>query len=68
MEDNWIVIYSTSQLYEAELVKSMMADNDIECVLMNKQDSTYRFGDIEVYVPTDEAFKAKQLILDFRGE
>jgi hypothetical protein len=68
MFDNWVVIYSTAQLYEAEMVKSIMAENDIECVIMNKQDSNYGFGEIEVYVPTFEAFKAKQLILEFKGE
>ena len=68
MFDNWIVIYSTAQLYEAEMVKSFMAENEIECVIMNKKDSTYGFGEIEVYVPTAEAFKAKQLILKFKGE
>ncbi|MEI6060006.1 MAG: DUF2007 domain-containing protein [Bacteroidota bacterium] len=68
MEDNWILVYSTAQIYEAELLKSVMADSEIECVILNKQDSTYRFGDIEVYVPTESAFKAKQLILEFKGE
>lgn len=68
MLDNWIVIYSTAQLYEAEIVKSIMAENGIESVIMNKKDSTYGFGDIEVYVPTSEAFSAKQLILAFKGE
>jgi hypothetical protein len=68
MSENWEAIYSTDQLYEAEMVKDMMADNDIECVIMNKQDSTYRFGEIEVCVPTEEVFKAKQLIIEFKGE
>jgi len=68
MLDNWIVIYTSAQLYEAEMVRSIMADNEIECVIMNKKDSTYGFGEIEVYVPTEEAFKAKQLILEFNGE
>lgn len=68
MSDNWEAIYSTNQLYEAEMVKDMMADNDIECVIMNKQDSTYRFGEIEVCVPTSEVLRAKQLILEFKGE
>jgi len=68
MFENWIVIYSTAQLYEAEMIKEMMAVNEIECVIMNKKDSTYGFGDIEVYVPTADAFKAKQLILEFKGE
>jgi hypothetical protein len=68
MLDNWIVIYSTAQFYEAEIVKSIMAENGIESVIMNKKDSTYGFGDIDVYVPTSEAFSAKQLILAFKGE
>jgi hypothetical protein len=68
MSENWEVIYSTNQLYDAELVKEMMADNDIECVIMNKQDSTYRFGEIELCVPVEDVFKAKQLILEFTGE
>lgn len=68
MFDNWVIIYSSAQLYEAEMVRSILAENNIESVIMNKQDSAYMFGDIEVYVPTNEAFRAKQLILDFNGE
>lgn len=68
MEDNWVPVYSSSQLYIAEMVKSLLSDNDIECVIMNKQDSAYMFGEIEVYVPTDKSFKAKQLILELIGE
>ena len=48
MAENWNVIYTTAQLYEAELVREIMADNDIECVIMNKIDSIYGFGDIEI--------------------
>ncbi len=68
MLDNWATIFSTNQLYEAELAKTMLADNGIECVIMNKQDSTYHFGEIEVLVPFTEVLKAKQLILEFKGE
>jgi len=62
------MIYSSAQLYDAEIVKNLMEENDIECVLMNKQDSAYMFGDIEIYVPTSEAFRAKQVILNLKGE
>ena len=68
MFDNWVVIYSSDQLYEVEMVKNYLNDHGIECVVMNKKDSAYMFGDIEVYVPTEEAFSAKQLILDFKSE
>jgi hypothetical protein len=68
MSDNWVEVYSTSQLYEAELIKSIMEDNEIECVIMNKQDSVYQFGDIEICVPTESILKAKQLISEYKGE
>ena len=68
MSEHWEAIYSTNQLYEAEMAKDMMADNGIECVIMNKQDSIYRFGEIEVCVPVEEVLKAKQLIIEFNGE
>jgi len=68
MFDNWVVIYSSDQLYEVEMVRNYLNDHGIECVVMNKKDSAYMFGDIEVYVPTEEAFRAKQLILDFKSE
>lgn len=66
--DNWEVIYTTNQVYEADMVRNIMEDNGIECVIMNKQDSTYRFGEIEVLVPNENVLTAKQLILKFEGE
>jgi len=68
MSENWEVIYTTNQLYEAELVQDIMEDHDIECVIMNKKDSAYGFGEIEICVTTDNTFKAKQLIIEFKGE
>jgi hypothetical protein len=68
MYDNWESVYSTNQSYDAEIIKTMMADNDIECVIMNKQDSTYGIGEIELYVMAEDIIKAKQLIQEFRGE
>jgi hypothetical protein len=50
------------------MAKDMLADNSIECVIMNKQDSTYHFGEIEVLVPFAEVLKAKHLIQEFKGE
>lgn len=68
MTENWNVIYTTAQIYDAELVKDIMAGNGIECVIMNKIDSIYGFGDIEILVPVADTFRAKQLILDLRSE
>jgi len=68
MLENWEVIYTTNKLYEAEMVRNIMEDHDMECVLMNKQDSAYGFGEIQVYVPVENVLVAKQLILEFESE
>lgn len=60
--DGWTCVYITSFLHEAELVRGMLEENQITAFLINKQDSVYLFGDIEVHVPTDNAFTATQLI------
>lgn len=51
MEKNWIKIFSSTNYYQAEIVKQMLIENQIDTVLLNKQDSVYcTFGDIEVYI------------------
>ncbi|MBI9068574.1 MAG: DUF2007 domain-containing protein [Salinivirgaceae bacterium] len=65
MDNNWKSIFTTGTLYLAEIVKNILEDNEIEAVLLNKQDSLYLFGDIEVYVKADDVIRAKFLIKEF---
>jgi len=58
-------IYSSGQVIRAELVKQMLADHNISAFLVNKQDSAYKFGEIEVYVNRDDVIRAKMLIREF---
>jgi hypothetical protein len=62
MENNWVCIYSTSKLISAELAKEILEENSIAAVVINKQDSTYLFGLIEIYVERDEAVRAKFIL------
>jgi len=68
MTDDWVKVYSSNQLYETELVKAILDDNEIGSIIMNKQDSAYLFGEIEVYVSAENAFNARQLIIQLKGE
>jgi hypothetical protein len=65
MEKDWVIAYTTNKLYRAELFKRNLGDNDIESVIINKMDSTYRFGDIEIYVKRDNILRAKKLATEF---
>ncbi len=65
MSNDMVHIYSSGQVIRAELVKQMLADHNISAFLVNKQDSAYKFGEIEVYVGRDDVIRAKMLIREF---
>ena len=66
MTDNDLVnIFSSGQPYLAELVRQMLTDHNIQSFIVNKQDSAYKFGDIELFVHRDNVIRAKKLIQEF---
>ncbi len=62
MDGNWTHIHSTGVPYKAEILKSILEENDIEAIVINKQDSSYHFGELEIYVKAEDVIKAKHLI------
>jgi hypothetical protein len=68
MENNWVIVHTVAQEYQAEIIKSILADNNIDCVIVNKKDSAYLFGEIEIYVDVEDAFIAKQSIMNLESE
>jgi hypothetical protein len=68
MKDNsgeaWELIFSTAMPYQAEILKSLLEEENIISVIINKQDSSYlTFGEIELYVKQDDVLRAKQIII-----
>ena len=61
-QHNWQKVYSTEQRYLAEIVKGVLAEHHIEGLLLDKKDSTYGFGEIEVYTIKDNVLKALHII------
>jgi hypothetical protein len=62
MEKGWERIYSTDKAHMISIVRSMLKENDIESVEINKKDSSYAFGDIEIFVKEEDVIFAKILI------
>ena len=60
--DNWKKVYESKQLYMAEIIKAILEENAIECVVMNRQDSAYGFGEVEVYTPNENVLRALHII------
>jgi len=68
MNPNWTKIRVYNQLIQAEIVKQMLLENHIPAVLLNKQDSSYLFGVIELYVDQENELEAVALIDSFSEE
>jgi len=64
-----IKILSTNNLNKAEIIKQMLEENNIDVVILNKQDSSYlMFGDIEIYIKKEQEKQAKSLLTDTNNE
>ncbi|WP_448519222.1 putative signal transducing protein [Rhodoflexus sp.] len=60
---NWQKIYSAANPAQAEMIKILLQENDIQAILLNKRDSVYNmFGEAEVHVLREDVIKAIQLI------
>lgn len=68
MEKNWIKIYTSINYYRAEMVKQVLAEHQIDAVVMNKLDTAYRtFGAVDVYIHENNFGDAIEVMV-LRGE
>ena len=62
MQSDWVSVYSTDQMYKALLMKEKLFEENIISFIVNKRDSLYAFGEIELYVKPDDAVKTIHII------
>ena len=62
MNNDWIEVYSTNDIFKAEVIKNMLISNNIEAIIMNQQDSSYHFGTAKIYIKKENILKAKEII------
>lgn len=62
MSNEKTVIFTTNQTFEAELIKQQLENKGIETFIMNKKDSSYLFGEIELIVNKEKESEARKII------
>lgn len=67
MDENWQEVFSTSHVWQAEMAKQILEENEITAVVINRKDSSYLFGEVAVYAEIKNAEKAKELLKDIQG-
>lgn len=62
MEKGWVKIATYSNELTAELAKLSLEQNGVMAVLLNKQDSSLKFGRIELFVQENDQIKAVEIM------
>ena len=68
---SWTVVFSSYQPHIVEIVKSVLNDNGIQCVTIDKRDSMYKVvtgPGIEVYIQSEDFVRSKNLLSEIEGE
>ncbi|MCW8849582.1 MAG: DUF2007 domain-containing protein [Melioribacteraceae bacterium] len=66
--EDWVPIYSTDVLYEAEMIKANLSGADIESIILSQKDKSFpAAGDLSVIkllVKKEDVEDAKKIIAD----
>ncbi len=64
--EGWVLVYSCSDLFTAELARQALLNSGVESIVVNKKDSFYvTIGDVELYVEPTNVAIATELLKDF---
>jgi len=64
MESNWTKIFTSTNFFQAEMVKQLLIQHEIEVVLMNKRDSAHNtFGHVDVFIHQSEFSRAIEILV-----
>jgi len=67
-DTNWVKVFSSSKAYLVEITHSILEEEGIESVIINKIDSAYLFGECELFVNKEDSLKAMQIISKIESE
>ncbi|PRD46456.1 putative signal transducing protein [Sphingobacterium haloxyli] len=68
MEKGWIKLQTYTDAIRGEIDKQVLAENGIPAVLLNKQDSSFMFGKIDLFVNERDFRHAQELIAENESE
>ncbi len=65
--EEWIKIYSFESQYQADIIRTILYQNDVKAVTVNAKDSLFLIGEYELYVTKDFEKKALAIIEEYKG-
>lgn len=63
-EPGFVLLFTSTKPLEVEAAYSLLAEQGIESFKINKKDSSYIFGEIELYVEEQQLLAAKLILTE----
>jgi len=64
MENEWVVIAGFTDDVKSQIAVDRLLASGIDAVAIDKRDSIYKIGEIELFVHRDNVLPAKEIIKD----
>jgi len=64
MENEWVAIAGFSDDVRSQIAVERLLTNGVDAVAVDKRDSIYKIGEIEIFVHRDNVLIAKEIIKD----
>lgn len=64
MENEWVAITGFADDIKSQIAVDRLLANGVEAVAVDKRDSIYKVGEIEIFVHRDNVLIAKEIIKD----
>ena len=68
---SWTVVFTSTQIHMVEIAKSILDENGIKSVTIDKRDSMYQsvvLPAIELHIQSEDFIRAKQLLSELESE
>jgi len=62
---DWVIVHKSNNPNQSQIVKSVLEDNGINVVLVDKMDSMHKHlmnAEVELYIKPEDVIKAKYII------
>ncbi len=62
MEENLKAVFSADEMYKISIIRELLAENDIQSIILDQKGSALLIGEIIVYVNDKDEAKALEII------
>ena len=62
MTEGWIMCYQADEEYKVEVIKQLLENAGLHPVVMDRRDSEFRFGNVELLISPEEQQQALRVI------